>query len=575
MIKHISIVLAAATVVACAPQPRQPDESVAILVAKSLDSLTAAVACAHPEAARVGAATLAAGGNAVDAAIAIQWALAVCFPEAGNIGGGGFMVARMADGTTTTLDFREKAPAAAHRDIYLQPNGDPVPGLSLETHLSTGVPGTVMGLFEANTRYGSLPMSALMAPAIELAERGFTVTSIQANNLNRYRDKFLQRNRAPVAFVRGDRPWQGGDTLVQPELAATLKRIRDGGAHAFYHGDIARLTVQEMEAGSGLITATDLADYRAVWREAFVVPFDKYTIYTMPPPSSGGVVLAQILGMYADCFADPLAHNSVEYIHALTECQRRAYADRAHYLGDPDFTTVPTAALTHPLYLRSRIVNFSWAAATPSASISHGEVAPFGESPETTHLSVVDAQGNAVSVTTTINDLYGSGIVVSGAGYLLNNEMDDFSAKPGVPNLFGMVGGEANAIEPGKRMLSSMTPVVVLREGELFLVAGSPGGSTIITSVLQTVLNTTLHGMSLRDATAAPKFHSQWLPDEIVMEQGRFDDDTRRRLEALGHRIREVQTLGRVDAIRVLAGGWLEAVGDPRGDNTAAGYKKR
>ncbi len=550
-----------------------PPSPPVVIMAQSLDSLKAGVACAHPEAARIGAEILAAGGNAIDAATAMQWALAVCYPEAGNIGGGGFMVLRNSDGSSATLDFREKAPSAASANMYLNAEENPVEGSSTDTHLSSGVPGSVRGIFDAHERYGSMPMDQLINPAIALAAKGFPVTQKQAEYLNLDAEVFTNRNRAPVAFVRSDRPWQDGDTLVQTELAATLKRIRDQGPAGFYEGVTAALIADEMAAGAGLISAYDLKNYNAIWREPLTFPFGKYTIISMPPPSSGGVALAQIMGMYSDCIKEELRHNSPEYIHAMVESERRAYADRSYYLGDPDFTDVPVKALMDSLYLRRRMDNFTWAAATPSSAVSYGTIATFTESMETTHLSVIDAQGNAVSVTTTLNDNFGNKIVVTGAGFLLNNEMDDFSIKPGVPNMFGLVGGDANAIAPGKRMLSSMTPAIVTKDGNLFLVVGSPGGSTIITSVLQTIMNTAHFGMTLTVATAAPKFHSQWLPDVVYVEENRFDENALKKLEALGHKIMPVPSLGRVDAIRMRTDGTLEAVGDPRSDNQAAGYR--
>ncbi len=561
----------AALTISCTPATTEQKPTIEL--DKNLDSLKSAVACAHPEAARIGAEILSKGGNAVDAASAIQWALAVCYPEAGNLGGGGFMVIRNQDGTSATLDFREKAPALSAADMYLDSLGQPVEDMSLTTHQSSGVPGSVRGIYEAHARYGKLPMEQLIDPAIVLARNGFALTEKQANNLNAHANEFSLRNTAPVAFVRDGRTWQPGDTLKQPELATTLERIRDNGPNEFYTGHTASLLVEEMQKGSGIISADDLKAYHTVWRDPITFEFEGYKIISMPPPSSGGVALAQITGMYTDCMHEPLSHNSADYIHAMVEIQRRVYADRAFYLGDPDFVDVPIEALTTDLYLRRRMDNFNWYASTPSAEVSHGEFAFIQESPETTHLSVVDAEGNAVSVTTTLNDNYGSKIVVRGAGFLLNNEMDDFSVKPGTPNMFGLVGGTANAIAPGKRMLSSMTPVIVEKDDKLFLVAGSPGGSTIITSVLQTIMNTAHFDMSLTDATAAPKFHSQWLPDVIFMEEGRFESATIETLEALGHNIQFVPSLGRVDAILVTPSGTLEAVGDPRGDNHAAGIR--
>ncbi len=552
----------------CASPP--PADSVRIQLGKSLTGLRAAVACAHPEAAKIGTDILAQGGNAVDAAIAIQWALAVCYPEAGNIGGGGFMVVRLGDGTSYTLDYREKAPETALENMFQDEQGYIIPGRSTGTHFGSGVPGTVKGLFEAHEKFGKLPMTELLNPAISLAENGFNITAKQAENLNKHQNAFRERNRSENVFSSKS-IWATGDVFIQNELAATLKRILEKGVDGFYKGLTAQLIVEEMATGSGLITQDDLAAYEAIWRKPIVHPFGEYQIISMPPPSSGGIALAQLLSFYEHCIHDSLQHNSVDYIHALVEMQRRVYADRAEHLGDPDFYDVPVEKLLDKEYLYQRMDDFRWDQATRSSSVSPGKL-NMRERVETTHLSVVDSEGNAVSVTTTINDIYGSKIVVTGAGFLLNNEMDDFSAKPGEPNLFGLIGGRANAVAPRKRMLSSMTPTIIEKEGDLFLVAGSPGGSTIITSVFQTVMNTTVFGMNLEDAVAAPKFHSQWLPDSIFLEKGRFQDSIIDKLNQRNHQIKDRPSLGRVDAIMVSPDGSLQAVGDPRSDDAAGGY---
>src|SRR5690554_2371236 len=465
------------------------DVSPKIKLGKNLNNLTAAVSCAHPEAAKIGAEILKKGGNAVDASIAIQWALAVCYPQAGNIGGGGFMVVRMKDGGVNTLDFRETAPAAANKDMYLDNTGNVEDGKCIDSHLAVGVPGSVRGLYESSERYGVLKMEDLIAPAIVLAERGFPITAKQATLFNQYRSEFQSREPSNNPFVKTTAQWVEGDTLVQSVLAATLKRISENGAEEFYSGQTAQLIVNEMKSGGGIINLNDLADYTAIWREPIRNKFRNYTVYSMPPPSSGGIAIAQLLKMWENANPDDIAHNSVAYIHLVTEMERRVYADRSVYLGDPAFYNIPKKHLLKDAYLRKRMKNFDSKEATSSSKIKAGSF-DISESTETTHLSVVDQDGNAVSVTTTLNGHYGSKILVEGGGFFLNNEMDDFSVKPGTPNMFGLVGGAVNAIEPNKRMLSSMTPTIVEKNNELYLVAGSPGGSTIITSVFQTIMNT-------------------------------------------------------------------------------------
>lgn len=531
---------------------------------------SAMIVSAHPEASGIGAEIMAAGGNAVDAAAAAEFALAVCFPTAGNIGGGGFMVIRLADGTVDAIDYREKAPERSDRDMYLDEEGNAVDGLSLNTHLSAGVPGTVDGVLKAHKKYGLLSLKQVIQPAIDLALNGFPLTEKQAVSLNSMRATFLERNDDPVAFVRND-PWKAGDTLRQPDLGKTLERIRDNGREGFYSGETARLIVTESESGNGIITAGDLANYNSVWREPLTISYRGFRVISMPPPSSGGVVLSQLLKMTEmnasaeDEFLQPAT------VQFMVEAERRAFADRAQYLGDPDFVEIPVEKLLDKEYLAGRMKDFRKEVATPSLSISYGKVIP-AESEETTHYSVVDKSGNAVAGTTTLNNSYGSAIVVSGAGFILNDEMDDFSIKPGTPNMYGLLGGEANAIAPGKRMLSSMTPTILEKDGVLFLVVGSPGGSTIITTVYQIIRDVVDFRMSVADAVNAPRFHHQWLPDVISYEEGGLDSLTLTALRDLGHNLSPRSSIGRVDAILIGPDGMRHAGADPRGDDAAAGW---
>lgn len=527
------------------------------------------VVSAHPEASKIGAEVMKRGGNAVDAACATEFALAVTYPVAGNIGGGGFMVIRMNDGKTYTLDYREKAPLRGHRDMYLDDEGKVIKELSLDSHLAVGVPGTVDGIIRAHTRFGKLAFRDVIQPAIDLARNGFPITAKQAGRLNSYKESFLKMNDHKVVFVKDDL-WKEGDILKQPELAHTLELIRDKGRDGFYKGETAEALTEQMKKHKGLITQKDLDEYRSVWRVPVTGNYKNYTIISMPPPSSGGVALMQLLGMTELYPVKEWGWHDVKTVHLMIEAERRVYADRAEFLGDPDFYKVPVKGLLDPSYLKERMANFDPEKATPSSEIKHGEPAG-AESEETTHYSVVDSEGNAVAVTTTLNRGYGTKIVVEGAGFLLNNEMDDFSVKPGVPNSYGLVGGEANSIQPGKRMLSSMTPTILEKDGKLFMVVGSPGGSTIITSVFQTILNVVEHGMNMQEAVAASRFHSQWLPDMVYYEKGGFSDSLKQQLETMGHKLKERSSIGRVDAILCLPDGTLEGGADPRGDDVAAG----
>jgi gamma-glutamyltranspeptidase/glutathione hydrolase len=538
---------------------------------KTVTASDAMVVSAHPDASLIGAAILAQGGNAVDAAVATQFALAVCYPSAGNIGGGGFMVLRFSDGSTEALDYREKAPGKSTRDMYLDEKGDVIAGLSTETHLASGVPGTVDGMVQAHSRFGSLPWEKVIQPAIDLAVNGFIIAEKQASSLNNFRRHFLERNRSEVRFVK-DTPWVKGDTLKQPELAEVLTLIRDYGRDGFYAGTTADLIVGEMSRGNGIITHDDLSNYNSVWRTPLEATYrDDYRIISMAPPSSGGVALIQLLSKVGPYDLAGMGFHTAESIHLMSEAERRVYADRAEFLGDPDFFDVPVNALLNSKYLSSRMAGFNALKATPSSEVSHGDLSSY-ESEETTHFSIVDKWGNAAAVTTTINGSYGNGIVVQGAGFLLNNEMDDLSVKTGVPNMFGMVGGIANEIEGGKRMLSSMTPTIIEKNGSLFMVLGSPGGSTIITTVFQIIVNVVDFQMSLEEAVAASRFHHQWLPDQISYEKDSLDVSVIEALMVKGHKLAPRETIGRVDAIILLPDGRKTGAGDPRGDNTACGF---
>jgi len=529
------------------------------------------VVSAHPEASQVGIDILKKGGNAVDAAVAVQFALAVVYPNAGNIGGGGFMVYRSAKGEVNALDFREKAAASANRDMYLDTAGNPIVDKSLYGHLAAGVPGSVDGMVEAHRKYGKLTWAQVLQPAIDLAQNGFKITQRQSAELNSLHQKFMTFNPNGTAFVNLESTWKENDLLIQNELANTLKLIQEKGRAGFYEGIVADAIVAEMQRGKGLITKEDLKNYHSAWRKPIIGDYRGYKVITMPPTSSGGIALVQLLKSVEPFPLKKWGFNSDSTVQVIVEAERRVYADRATHLGDPDFYQVPQKQLLDANYNKKRMSTFSWAAATPSSQVLAGEIKG-AEHEETTHFSIVDHDGNAVSITTTLNGSYGALVAVKGGGFLLNNEMDDFSVKPGAPNMYGLVGGEANSIAPNKRMLSSMTPSIVEKNGNLFMVVGTPGGSTIITSVFQTIINVIDFDMGMQQAVAAKKFHHQWLPDEVYMEKDAIDSLSVEKLKAKGYNISPRGAIGRVDAILKTKDGAYQGGADPRGDDKAIGY---
>lgn len=534
------------------------------------DEKKAMVVSARKEASDIGIEIMKKGGNAFDAMVATDMALAVCFPFAGNVGGGGFMVYRLNTGEVGSLDYREKAPKAANEKMYQDENGELIPGLSTEGALAVGIPGTVAGMYEAHKEFGNLRWGDVVQPAIDLALNGFVVTEKQAGMLNASQALFTQVNKEKILF---DKVWKVGDTIKQPQLAETLKAIQMTNGRDFYEGDIAQRMVDFIQDNGGIITMEDMKAYKPVWRKPIEFTFKDFKIYTMGPPSSGGIVLAQILKTLEHYPIDSMKHNGTEYVQLITEIERRAYADRAHHLGDPDYVKVPIDQMMSEDYLMERMRLYFPTKATSSADITHGNIT-WSESDETTHYSIVDEEGNAIAVTTTINGAYGSKLYSNELGFFFNNEMDDFSAKPGFPNMFGLVGGEANKIEPEKRMLSSMTPTIVTKADELYLVLGTPGGSTIITTVLQTILNKTIFDMPIDEAVSAPRFHHQWLPDEILMEPNGFSEEIITELKKMGYIIAERDNviLGKMDAIYRNESGGLEGGADPRGDDSVSSY---
>ena len=564
LVKQLHRLLLCVTIVVSCTNQNQSISSSGTIVKHAM------VSSAHPLASAIGLGIMNNGGNAIDAAIATHFALTVVYPQAGNIGGGGFAVIRMNDGTTNSLDFREKAPALAHRDMYLNAEGQLNDSQSTHGHMASGVPGSVDGMFALHQKYGTLPMAELIEPSIEMAHIGYVLTPLAAELLNTKQEEFQTYNRWSTPY-HSDQSWQAGDTITQPDLAQTLKHIQSNGRNGFYEGIVADQIVAEMQSGNGLISHADLKNYQSIWRKPITGNYRGHQIISMAPPSSGGIALIQLLkGTEGYPIAD-WGHNTLKTIHLMAELERRVYADRATYLGDPDFIDVPIDQLLDSVYNQKRYDDISFDKATPSVLVSSGEIPP-SESLETTHLSVVDANGNAVAITTTLNSSFGNKVMVKGAGFFLNNEMDDFSSKPGSPNQFGLIGGEANAIAPHKRMLSSMTPTIVTYKDQLKMVVGTPGGSTIITSVYQTLLNVIDHGMGMQEAVNAKRVHHQWYPDEIRVETDALTENVKTDLEQLGHQLRITNKIGLMDCILILPDGRLEGGADPRGDNTALGY---
>ena len=533
---------------------------------KTVSVKNGCVASAHPLASEIGLTMLKRGGNAFDAMIATQLALAVVYPAAGNLGGGGFTVARTANDSLIALDYREIAPLKGGRNMYIDSTGKARTDWSQNGHLSAGVPGTVAGLF-AEHKYAKLPFKILIQPAIDLAEKGFVLTKNEAASFNENKADFIKYNTKPTALVK-QTAWKEGDTLYQPELAATLKRIRDNGAKGFYEGETAKLIVEEMQRGKGIMSYDDLKNYICKQRNPVEFNYRSYHVVSMPPSSSGGIILGEMLKMVEPYPMNSYGFQSVKSVQLMIEAERRAYADRSEHLGDPDFWKVPQSILLSDAYLKKRMSDYDSTKAGISANIKAGNV---HESDQTTHISIIDKDGNMVAVTTTLNDSYGSKTFVGGAGFLLNDEMDDFSIKPGVPNMYGAVGGDANAIEPGKRMLSSMTPTLVLKDNKPFIVVGTPGGTTITTSVFQSIVNIVDFNMDANDAVNKPKFHHQWLPDSVTIERD-FNEETAKQLKNMGYKLLTLRAIGRTELIKILPDGTREAAADKRGDDSVSGY---
>ena len=531
-------------------------------------SENAMVVSAREEASKIGIKILKKGGNAFDAMMATELALAVSYPSAGNIGGGGFMVYRMSDGTIGALDYRERAPIKSSRDMYLDDNGNIIEGLSMIGALSIGVPGTIAGIFEAHERFGKLEIEEIISPVIDLAKNGFVITENQQMRINENRKYFQLANKSKILF---DDNFKKNDTIRNHKLAATLERIMVNGKNEFYHGETAKKLVEFINQNGGIISLEDLKIYKPIWRDPITFNYDGLKIISMSPPSSGGICINQIMTMIEPYNLKSFGHNSINYIKLLVEAERRSFADRSHFLGDPDFISIPTKILTNKDYLENRMVDFSFEEPTDSNKIGYGDIL-IPEANETTHYSIVDQFGNAIAVTTTLNGTFGSKLFADELGFFLNNEMDDFSSKPGFPNMYGLIGGEANKIEPKKRMLSSMSPTIVEKDGELYMTLGTPGGSTIITSVVQTILNVHEFEMTMNEAVNSPRFHHQWKPDSIRIELDYFDRDVIEGLLKSGYRLNDKGTIGRVDGILIRDDKMLEGGADKRGDDTALGF---
>ena len=530
--------------------------------------IKAAVVSARKEASDIGITILNKGGSAFDAMIATDLALTVCFPNAGNISGGGFLVYRTASGEVGSLDYREKAPLNAFEKMYLDENGDVIPEKSTLGGLAVGVPGTVAGLAEIHSKFGTLPWEDLVKPAIDLAINGYIVTEKQERSFRNKKDDFIRINGENTFYAQD---FKAGDTVKNIALAETLKRISKYGAKGFYEGPVAESLVRRVREAGGIITHEDLIKYKPVWRKPLNFKYKNLNIFSMGPPSSGGVCLGQILKMIEPYNIGQYYHNSEKAIQLIVEAERRSYSDRSKHLGDPDFSKVPYNHLISNNYLNNRMNSFSFDLASQSKDIQAGKI-PWTESEETTHYSILDQEGNAIAVTTTLNGSYGSKVFVEDGGYFLNNEMDDFSIKPGFANMFGLIGSEVNSIKPEKRMLSSMTPTIVMKDNKLYMILGTPGGSTIITSVLQTILNVYEFGMDIQSAINAPRFHHQWLPEKIEFENGVFDEVSMKKLQEKGYDIKQdyVRVIGRVDAILLSKNGVITTGADPRGDDKAS-----
>ena len=529
------------------------------------------VVTTHPLASEIGLSILKKGGNAIDAAIAVNFALAVCHPSAGNIGGGGFLVYRNAKGKFFALDYREKAPLASTKDMYLDASGNVIPEKSMVGIFSAGVPGTVAGMEEMHRKFGLLPWKDLIQPAIEIARNGHALTSREARGLNANKLDFIKENKGNSYLINPNNiDWKKDDQLIQMDLANTLERILRYKSKGFYQGKTAELIIGEMNRLNGIITQKDLKGYKPVWRKPIVQSYKNFQIIGMPPPSSGGIALAQLMGMVQKYPLSKWGVTSDSTVQLMIESERRVFADRAKWLGDPDFVQVPIGPLLDSTYIKNRISSIDFTKASLSSDISAGQFSGY-ESPETTHYSIVDAAGNAVSITTTLNNSFGSKVFVGGAGFLLNDEMDDFSAKAGAPNLYGLIGSKANEIQPMKRMLSSMTPTIITENGQLKMVVGTPGGSTIITSVFQVVLNALEFGMNMQQAVEYPRFHQQWKPEQTRIEPNRLSTIQMERLKRKGYEFSNSASIGLVEGILVLPSGKLQGGADSRGDDTALG----